>query len=637
MTKACFNDLRRRVTGLSAVRWAQRFRNTHSDRIMTSRSTRQRFVIICQARSGSTLLEHSLNSHPEIICHGEVLSRGWINGLIPVDNVSLKRSPRDVVESLLPLKSQNFERFLEEYVWNFDYPAIGFKIVLEDIFLSDNRDKYLQYFQSRDIVPIILYRHDQFASYVSAHRMGHFKIRHMESIPGADHKMDKSYVEAVDALFETREDSAAGGEDAYTPLHWAAVMDHIDAVDALLEAGADPDARSGVGYTPLHWAAVMGYVDIVDKLLKAGADPDGGGKDTPLHWAAGKGHPRVVGMLLEAGADPVAEGQDGHTPLQWAAAKRRIKVVDALLEAGAGPYAPPHVAVDKSYVEAVDAVFTAVTNPVAGGEDGYTPLHWAAVMDHIDAVDALLKAGADPNAPNGPGDTPLYWAAGKGRVRVVDMLLKAGADPNARNGLGYTPLHWAAVTGRLEVVDALLKAGAKPNARNGLGYTPLHWAAVTGLFEVVDALLKAGADSNARNGCASTPLHWAAGKGYLRVIDALLEAGANPGARNDFGNTPLHVAATKLETPKLSIDKQDLRKFIEKQKHYLKSVVDLLDNPLKISYEEIFLQYPRLLERLGVANLAFEEKLEKSSPSDIGAMIENADEIMEEMDVFLQV
>ena len=40
-----------------------------------------KFVIIAQARSGSTLLVEALNCQPHILCHGEVLSRKWIQKL----------------------------------------------------------------------------------------------------------------------------------------------------------------------------------------------------------------------------------------------------------------------------------------------------------------------------------------------------------------------------------------------------------------------------------------------------------------------------------------------------------------------------------------------------------------------------
>lgn len=52
--------------------------NRGHSRSAHSRPTEQltRFVVVCAARTGSTMLCHMLNSHPSILCHGEVLGGG---------------------------------------------------------------------------------------------------------------------------------------------------------------------------------------------------------------------------------------------------------------------------------------------------------------------------------------------------------------------------------------------------------------------------------------------------------------------------------------------------------------------------------------------------------------------------------
>lgn len=42
-----------------------------------------RFILLAQPRVGSTLLRNSLNKHPDIFLHGEVLNHGWSHSLPP--------------------------------------------------------------------------------------------------------------------------------------------------------------------------------------------------------------------------------------------------------------------------------------------------------------------------------------------------------------------------------------------------------------------------------------------------------------------------------------------------------------------------------------------------------------------------
>lgn len=147
---------------------------------MVQITTSKKFVLFCQARSGSTLLRLALHSHPQIICHGEVLSRKWIQGLVPRDDPEKDRSDEATVESLLPFRESDPFGFLDRFVWDFEGYAVGFKLILEDLFKSENKERYKQYFMSSGVTPLILYRRDQLATYVSRVRMARHKIRHLE-------------------------------------------------------------------------------------------------------------------------------------------------------------------------------------------------------------------------------------------------------------------------------------------------------------------------------------------------------------------------------------------------------------------------------------------------------------------------
>lgn len=72
-----------------------------------------KFCVISQARSGSTLLREALHSHPDIVCHGEVLSRVWINKLILKDGTS--PSKRKILS--LMHERGNIGDFLDRYIY----------------------------------------------------------------------------------------------------------------------------------------------------------------------------------------------------------------------------------------------------------------------------------------------------------------------------------------------------------------------------------------------------------------------------------------------------------------------------------------------------------------------------------------
>jgi len=128
------------------------------------------------------MLALSLNSHRHVVCHGEVLSRVGIERLVPGDASqihTLKRKLRRLFGAA-PLRERDADpiRFLEELVWPVEAGHVGFKTVLEDIFLSPHKETYLDYFSGEDILPVILYREDQLATVASWCRMAQHDILH---------------------------------------------------------------------------------------------------------------------------------------------------------------------------------------------------------------------------------------------------------------------------------------------------------------------------------------------------------------------------------------------------------------------------------------------------------------------------
>ncbi len=87
------------------------------------------------------------------------------------------------------------------------------------------------------------------------------------------------------------------------PLHDAALGDHADVVRALAQAGADLNVRGGdEAQTPLHFAAVMGKLRALEALIALGADLQAKDRQgqTPLAAARRAGLTDAVALLDRA-------------------------------------------------------------------------------------------------------------------------------------------------------------------------------------------------------------------------------------------------------------------------------------------------------------------------------------------------
>lgn len=83
----------------------------------------RRFVLVCRARSGSTLVIERLSSHPQVVAYGEVFNPAEINWL---------SSPRPTAGQTRKRRDANPAQFLSEEVWH-RYGrrtgAVGFKLL----------------------------------------------------------------------------------------------------------------------------------------------------------------------------------------------------------------------------------------------------------------------------------------------------------------------------------------------------------------------------------------------------------------------------------------------------------------------------------------------------------------------------
>ena len=134
-------------------------------------------------------------------------------------------------------------------------------------------------------------------------------------------------------------------------LHEAVRSSDTGRIKALLEAGADVNAPGKwLGFTPLHWAAGLDHVDVIKLLIANGAHVNARTttlpplavrtQETPLHVAARSDRLRAIEVLLDAGADVNAQDFVDKTPLHAAFTNyntHTAAIVQALVRAGADP------------------------------------------------------------------------------------------------------------------------------------------------------------------------------------------------------------------------------------------------------------------------------------------------------------
>ncbi|MCT7989013.1 methyltransferase domain-containing protein [Laspinema olomoucense] len=124
----------------------------------------RQFIIICPARTGSTMLVHSLNSHPEIICHGEVMAPDNRPDLIGL-NFEIESPLRD---KLTQLREQDPVSFLYDFVLHpSSFRAVGFKFKYEELSLPSYQAVLDSIMFRKDVLIIHLTRKNLLKRYVS--------------------------------------------------------------------------------------------------------------------------------------------------------------------------------------------------------------------------------------------------------------------------------------------------------------------------------------------------------------------------------------------------------------------------------------------------------------------------------------
>jgi LPS sulfotransferase NodH len=94
-----------------------------------------RFIILCAARTGSTMLRHLLNSHPDACCHGEVM------GIRMRSFVGIKPTGSPLLKKFEQLLAADPVAFMREFVlFPGDMKSVGFKILYNQLALPQSAD-----------------------------------------------------------------------------------------------------------------------------------------------------------------------------------------------------------------------------------------------------------------------------------------------------------------------------------------------------------------------------------------------------------------------------------------------------------------------------------------------------------------
>jgi len=126
-----------------------------------------KFLINCSARTGSTLLVHLLNSHPDAICHGEPFGPEVVGNIAGRYRAARQADP-EAERVVQQMRDEFPERFLYDCVFDPQGRAmVGFKYKADES--QDERHQHVTRIltSDRDIKVINLLRRDRVAQFVS--------------------------------------------------------------------------------------------------------------------------------------------------------------------------------------------------------------------------------------------------------------------------------------------------------------------------------------------------------------------------------------------------------------------------------------------------------------------------------------
>ncbi|MGB7059598.1 MAG: sulfotransferase [Geitlerinemataceae cyanobacterium] len=124
-------------------------------------------MITCAARTGSTLLQSYLQSHPEILCHGEIYAKNNINAILGIYGQKQKSDP-EYEKELIAYRENNPHTFLYKIAFDRqDRKIVGFKLKHDELVLPNFAETRHLLQEDTDVKIIHLSRTNLLARYLS--------------------------------------------------------------------------------------------------------------------------------------------------------------------------------------------------------------------------------------------------------------------------------------------------------------------------------------------------------------------------------------------------------------------------------------------------------------------------------------
>lgn len=131
------------------------------------------FMITCAARTGSSLMVSYLQSHPNILCHGEIYAPDNANALLGVYN-RRRNAEIDYGEKLVQYRDNHPHTFLYKVAFDCqDREFVGFKLKHDELVLPSMAETRHLIQEDTDIKIIHLRRENLLARYLSWYLVNH--------------------------------------------------------------------------------------------------------------------------------------------------------------------------------------------------------------------------------------------------------------------------------------------------------------------------------------------------------------------------------------------------------------------------------------------------------------------------------
>ena len=141
----------------------------------------KKFVLVGTQRSGTTFIRHCLNSHDNILCHGELLFRNY-----PDEEGYFKRKQKLFAGSVrhMLLRKSMLKNYLDNYYSHPGYEAIGFKLMYSQArWLPYSFPYALTYIKNNSLSVIHVIRENVLKTYLSREIAIRRKLYHAKSKP----------------------------------------------------------------------------------------------------------------------------------------------------------------------------------------------------------------------------------------------------------------------------------------------------------------------------------------------------------------------------------------------------------------------------------------------------------------------